>query len=172
MTARVKIGISACLLGEKVRYDGDDRRDPALIDALGELVEWVPVCPEVEMGLGVPREPLHLEGDAENPRLVTNDTRIDLTAAMNEWAARRTADLREEDLRGFILKNRSPSCGRHDVAILMPAAGPDMEPVSVGAGLFAKALMENLPALMIEDEEHLDDPPAMAAFSRAIETAP
>jgi len=164
MTGEVKIGISACLLGQKVRYDGDDRRDQALIDALGELVEWVPVCPEVEMGLGVPREPMHLEGSANDPRLVTNDTRLDYTEAMKEWGARRISQLREEGLSGFILKNRSPSCGLSDVAIRENPGAHENEPQQLSSGLFARMLMESMSGLTLANVEDLQSPESVAGF--------
>lgn len=165
MKAKVKIGISACLLGQKVRYDGGDRRDEALLEALKDLVEWVPVCPEAELGLGVPREPMHLEGDAGQPRLITNDTRIDLTAAMAEWAARRAAGLTQEGLSGFVLKSRSPSCGRLDVPILSSSREkPTLEPPPLSSGLFALALMDRFPRLTLADELSLRDPQILASF--------
>ena len=131
MKRKVKIGISACLLGENVRYDGGNRFDAGLAQALGPLVTWVPVCPEVEAGLGVPREPMHLVGSSGGTRLVTIKTGLDHTELMEEWAARRLGELGGEKLSGFIFKSRSPSCALTAVEVEGMAA----ESLSVeGAG--------------------------------------
>src|SRR4030042_3743821 len=108
---KIKIGISACLLGEKVRYDGGHSLDRYITDTLGRYFEWVPVCPEVEYGLPVPREAMHLIGEPASPRLVTVRTGIDHTEGMTKWAADKLSRLEKEDLRGFIFKSKSPSSG-------------------------------------------------------------
>ena len=108
---KIPIGVSACLLGEKVRFDGGHKHDPYLTDTLGPFFDYVPVCPEVEAGFGVPREPMHLEGDPAEPRLVTLNTHRDLTAAMRTWAQRRVRQLEKEHLHGFVFKANSPSSG-------------------------------------------------------------
>ena len=154
MKTRPKLGISACLLGEKVRYDGNHKRDSLLIETLGQFVTFVPVCPEAECGLGVPREAMHLIGDPTAPRLVTLHTRMDLTDRMTEWASRRVAALAREGLAGFLFKGRSPSCAIADAPIL---AGVEA-PAATGPGLFARTLMACLPQLPVEDEERLRDP--------------
>jgi uncharacterized protein YbbK (DUF523 family) len=146
-----RVGISACLLGREVRYDGGHKLDRFLRDALGALVEFVPVCPEVECGLPVPREAMGLEGDPAAPRLVTRETRVDHTARMLRWAGRRVNALARRDLRGFVFKARSPSCG--------PGHGD-----ARGAGLFARAFMDRFPLLPVEDEERLRDPAVREAF--------
>jgi uncharacterized protein YbbK (DUF523 family) len=117
MEERIKLGISACLLGENVRYDGGHKLDRFLTDTLGQYVEYVPVCPEVECGLPIPRESMHLEGDPERPRLVTSRTHEDRTEQMVEWAKRRVVALEKEDLCGFIFKSNSPSSGMERVKI-------------------------------------------------------
>src|SRR5262245_17803046 len=91
--APLRLGIRACLLGQEVRYDGGHKRDPFLTDTLGRFVEWVPVCPEVELGLGIPRESIRLEGDPGAPRLVGIASRRDLTDRMQALAERRSAAL-------------------------------------------------------------------------------
>lgn len=149
-----KIGISACLLGEPVRYDGGHKRDPLLLDTLGRLVTFVPVCPEQECGLGVPREAMQLTGDPAAPRLVTLHTGQDLTSRMEQWAARRATELAAADLAGFILKSRSPSCAVHDTPIMAHSAAP----AATGPGLFARALRRRFPLLPMEDEGRLHDP--------------
>lgn len=110
MEVKIKLGISACLLGRPVRYDGGHKLDTFLRDTVGRFVEYVPVCPEAEAGFGIPREPMQLEGDLEAPRVITIETRRDMTEAMACWAGKRLKELADEGLRGFILKSRSPSC--------------------------------------------------------------
>src|SRR5512143_1734368 len=107
--AGIKLGISSCLLGENVRYDGGHKLDHYLRDTLGQFVEWVPVCPEVECGLPVPREAMRLVGDPDAPRLVTRKTGIDHTERMTKWAGRKLAQLERQNLCGFVFKARSPS---------------------------------------------------------------
>src|SRR4030066_404134 len=102
---KIKLGISTCLLGENVRYDGGHKLDRFLTDTLGQYIEYVPVCPEVECGLGVPRESMHLEGDPDSPRLVTTYSKQDLTERMVRWAKRRVTGLEKKKLWGFIFKS-------------------------------------------------------------------
>jgi uncharacterized protein YbgA (DUF1722 family)/uncharacterized protein YbbK (DUF523 family) len=156
---RLKIGISACLLGQEVRFDGGHKRDPFLTDTLGSQVEWVPVCPEVEMGLGTPREAMRLvrTGDGMVPlRMVTTRTGIDHTEGMNRWAARRLEELArdEADLCGYVLKKDSPSCGMERVKTYGDAGMPERN----GRGLYAAALMRRFPTLPVEEEGRLNDP--------------
>ncbi len=151
---KIKLGVSSCLLGEKVRYDGGDKRDHFLTDTLGEYVDWVPVCPEVECGLPVPREAMHLVGDAEAPRLVTIRTGVDHTSRMRQWARKKVTALAAEDLCGFVFKSRSPSSGMRGVKIY----SPEGIPISTGAGIFAKAFQDRFPLLPVEDEGRLHDP--------------
>ena len=112
---KIKLGISTCLLGENVRYDGGHKLDRFLTDTLGQYVEYVPVCPEVECGLSIPRESMHLEGDPESPRLVTSRTKQDMTGRMVGWANTRVVELEKEGLCGFIFKSDSPSSGMERV---------------------------------------------------------
>src|SRR6266436_4047539 len=115
--APLRLGISACLLGHEVRWDGGHKRDHFLAETLGRFVEWVPVCPEVELGLGVPREPIRLEGDPAAPRLVAANSRRDLTRAMTRLARARAAELARLDLVGYVFKKDSPSCGMERVRV-------------------------------------------------------
>ena len=151
---KIKLGVSSCLLGEKVRYDGGHKLDHFLTDTLGAYVDWVPVCPEVESGLPVPREAMHLVGDAEATRLVTIRTGVDHTIRMRQWAKKKVTALAAEDLCGFVFKSRSPSSGMRGVKIYTP----DGIPVSTGAGIFAKAFQDCFPLLPVEDEGRLHDP--------------
>lgn len=150
----VRIGISACLLGRKVRYDGDCKRDHFLSDTLGQYVEWAPVCPEVELGLPVPRPTMRLKRTNDRLRLIVPAEGKDLTAAMKAFAKRRVAALAAEGLDGFILKSKSPSCGPSRVKIHQDHG----RPVRQGRGLFAEALFTSLPNLPIEDEGRLHEP--------------
>ncbi len=151
---KIRIGISACLLGQNVRYDGGHRHDRYLTDTLGRWFEWVPVCPEVECGLGVPREAMRLVGDPENPRLVTIRSKIDLTDRMQDWAAGRLEGLAQEGLCGFIFKSRSPSSGMAAVKVY-GASGPA---VKRGVGIFAGAFMRRFPLIPCEEEGRMNDP--------------
>jgi len=151
---KIRLGISTCLLGERVRYDGGHKRDPFLVETLGRHVEWVPVCPEVECGLPVPREAMHLVGDPASPCLVTIRTGRDHTARMLTWAAERVRQLEAEDLCGFVFKSRSPSSGMERVKVYDERGSA----AKTGTGLFARAFMDHFPLLPVEDEGRLHDP--------------
>jgi uncharacterized protein YbgA (DUF1722 family)/uncharacterized protein YbbK (DUF523 family) len=159
-TDRVRLGVSACLLGEAVRYDGGHKHDRFLTDVLGRYVEWVPVCPEVELGLGVPRDTLRLVGSAEAPRLVREKTGEDLTARMRRYADGRIHALAALELDGYVLKRASPSCGLFRVRVYRDTGVPAPD----GRGLFAAALTAALPALPVEEEGRLGDPAIRETF--------
>jgi uncharacterized protein YbbK (DUF523 family) len=161
---KIRLGISSCLLGERVRYDGGHKHDAYLTDTLGQFVQWIPVCPEVECGLPVPREAMHLEGDPASPRLVTTRTHLDQTERMLSWARRRVEELAAGCLSGFVFKANSPSCGRECIP-LYDARGTAQES---GIGLFAWAFMERFPLLPVEDEERLHDPALRENFIERI----
>jgi len=163
----VRIGVSTCLLGEPVRYDGGHKLDRFVVETLGPYVEFLPVCPEVECGLPVPREAMHLAGDPENPRLVTIRTGIDLTAKMAAWAKKRVKDLESENLSGFIFKSGSPSSGMERVKVYNEKGLPS----KTGKGMFAKAFMENFPWIPVEDDGRLHDPLLRENFIEAIFTS-
>ncbi len=149
----VRLGISSCLLGEKVRYDGGHRLDHYLRDVLGKFVTWVPVCPESECGLGIPREAMRLVGDPASQRLVTIHTGKDLTQRMARWIDKRLEELAKEDLSGFIFKKGSPSSGFSGVKIYTEQGFPRYR----GMGLFARAFVERFSLLPAEDEARLND---------------
>ncbi len=151
---KIKIGISSCLLGNNVRYDGGHRHDRYITDTLGRYFAWCPVCPEVECGLGIPREAMRLVGDPENPRLVTILTGVDHTDGMNTWMKKKLQELEKENLCGFIFKSKSPSSGIGGVKIYTPSGMPDRK----GAGLFGGAFMKHFPLLPVIDEGQLHDP--------------
>jgi len=148
--SKIRVGISSCLLGERVRWDGEDRRD-VHARTLRRYFEWVLVCPEVEAGMGVPREPVSLIGPPGKVRMRGRETNQDWTAAMLRYARRRVRRLESENLCGYLFKYRSPSCGIARVPI-HTAAG---EPAWHGAGLFARTFCEHFPLIPVEDEDRL-----------------
>ncbi len=150
---RPRLGISTCLLGENVRWDGGHQHDRFLTGTLGRFVDYVPVCPEVECGFPIPREPFHLEGDPQHPRLVTSRTNVDHTKRMERWAADRVAELEKEELCGFIFKSGSPSSGMERVKVRNEKGMP----VKKGRGIFARVFMEKFPLLPVEDDGRLHD---------------
>jgi uncharacterized protein YbgA (DUF1722 family)/uncharacterized protein YbbK (DUF523 family) len=151
---RVRLGISACLLGEHVRFDGGHKRDPFLVETLGRFVEWVPVCPEVEAGMEAPRESMRLVQAEGRLRLLTNKSGQDQTDRMLRFARRRIHELAGDDLCGFVLKKDSPSCGLERVKVY----GTPGIPMRSGRGLFADALVTRFPLLPVEEEGRLNDP--------------
>jgi len=159
----VRIGISSCLLGDEVRFDGGHKRDAPLLEAFAPHVEWVRVCPEVEIGMGVPREPVRLVQSGGDLRMIAVHTGTDHTEAMRAFAARRVQALAAMDLRGYVLKSDSPSCGLHGVKVFDVNEG-DAEPARRGTGLFAAALTSAFPDLPIAEERQLADPASRASF--------
>ncbi len=151
---KIKIGISPCLLGEKVRYDAGHQLDRYVTDTLGHYFEWVPVCPEVEYGLPVPREPMRLVGDPDSPRLITIRTGIDHTDGMLKWAEKKLKELEKEELCGFIFKSKSPSSGIGGVKVYTPSGMPSQR----GIGLFGRAFMNKFPVIPVIDDGRLHDP--------------
>lgn len=148
------------MLGEKTRYDGAHTRNQFITRILGEWVEFVSICPEVECGFCVPREPLRLVGDPESPCLISVHTRQDYTPLMFHWARKRVVTLKKEDIWGFILKSKSPSCGIERVKVY------DKNGVAInkGRGLFARVLREHLPLVPIADEKRIHNPKIFKNF--------
>jgi len=153
MTRPIKLGVSSCLLGEHVRYDGGHKHDRYITDTLGRYFSFVPVCPEVGCGMPVPREAMRLEGDPASPRLVTSRTRIDKTQQMLAFCNTRVRELEVEDLCGFIFKKGSPSSGLYRVKVYSNGMAK-----SCGSGLFATAITSHFPLLPVEEEGRLNDP--------------
>jgi uncharacterized protein YbgA (DUF1722 family)/uncharacterized protein YbbK (DUF523 family) len=151
---KIKIGISSCLLGEKVRYDGGHKWDRYITDTLGAYFDWFPVCPEIEYGLPVPREAMHLNGNPDNPRLITVRTGIDHTEGMLRWVENKLRNLDQESLYGFIFKSRSPSSGIGGVTVFTPSGIPGRK----GAGLFGGAFLRRFPLVPAIDDGRLHDP--------------
>lgn len=164
MENRIRIGISTCLLGEKVRYDGGHKHDRFITQILGPFMEFVPVCPEVEAGFGIPREAFHLEGDIDHPRLITVKTHHDHTDRMVTWAQNRIRELESEALCGFIFKSKSPSSGLFRVKVYNRSGMP----VQQGVGLFARAFTEHFPLLPVEEDGRLYDMPLRENFIERI----
>lgn len=149
----LRIGVSACLLGQEVRFDGGHKHDRWLTGTLGPWCELVPVCPEVEAGMGIPRESVRLEGAVDAPRMVAPRSGRDWTGEMQAWSRRRVRELAALDLDGFVLKKNSPSCGLFRVKVY-----PDQGmPARTGRGLFASAFAAALPLIPAEEEGRLED---------------
>ena len=139
----IRVGISSCLLGEEVRFDGGHKHDTLITATLGKFFDWVPVCPEMEIGLGTPRESLRLVGIASSPKLLAPRSGTDHTGPMQHWAKEKLEQLRRADLHGYILKKDSPSCGMERVRVYGESGMPQRN----GRGLFAAALLEQFPWL-------------------------
>ena len=161
---KIRLGISTCLLGENVRYDGGHKLDRFLTETLGQYVEYVSVCPEVECGLPIPRESMHLDGDPDSPRLVTSRTKQDMTDRMVRWAKKRVVDLERDDLCGFIFKSNSPSSGMERVRVYDRKGVPAKK----GVGIFARIFMDFFPLIPVEDEGRLNDPEIRENFIERI----
>ena len=152
-SAPLRLGISSCLLGNKVRFDGGHKRDQFSTEQLGEFVEWVPVCPEVEVGMGTPRPALRLVDTGEGVRMVEIKSGLEHTAAMEKYSVKRVRTLKELGLSGYVLKKDSPSCGMTRVKVY----GKKSMPARNGVGLYAGALMDAYPELPVEEEGRLHD---------------
>ncbi len=150
----IRLGISSCLLGEEVRYDGGHARDRFAADVLSEWMEFVSVCPEVEMGMDIPRPTIRLADEGDGVQLIAPSTGEDFTEQMQTYSARRVSELQELDLDGYILKRRSPSCGMERIKIYRKGAALSTN----NPGLFAAELMQRWPSLPIEEEGRLNDP--------------
>ncbi len=166
MSEKIRLGISSCLLGEMVRYDGGHQLDRYLRDTLGGHVDYVPVCPEVEMGLPTPRETLRLVEHETGPRLVFSRSGDDVTDRMLSWARNRVRQLEKEDLCGFVFKAKSPSSGMERVKLYDRNGVPHKR----GVGLFARVFMEHFPLLPVEEDGRLHDPHLRENFIECIFT--
>jgi len=150
---RVRIGVSSCLLGAKVRFDGGHKKDDFLVNTFGEWVEWVPVCPEVEVGMGTPRESVRLVRKGGDVRMIAPRSGSDWTQAMRTYSVQRVEKLVTAELAGYVLKKDSPSCGMERVKVY-----GDGMPTKSGRGLFAEGLLSRFPNLPVEEEGRLCDP--------------
>jgi uncharacterized protein YbbK (DUF523 family) len=152
MNKKPLVGISTCLLGENVRHDGGNKLNRYLRNTLGKYVDYLPVCPEVECGMSVPREAIQLVDINGNIHLVTVKTNIDMTEKMNYWIKKRIKDLSKKQLCGFIFKSKSPSCGLSDAEVVRKKGIENN-----GTGLFAKSFIESFPMIPAVDEKVLND---------------
>ena len=166
MDKRIKIGVSSCLLGNNVRYNGGHAHNRYITDTLGEYLEFVPVCPEVECGLGIPRLTMHLRGDVKSPRLITTKTGEDHTERMVAWAKKRLEELADEGLCGFIFKKNSPSSGMYRVKVFNDKG----QPINKGRGIFAGMFMKRFPLIPVEEDGRLNDPKIRENFIEQIFT--
>lgn len=162
----IRILVSACLLGEKVRYDGGHKRDSFLVETLGRFVEYVPVCPEVECGLPPPRESMRLVGDPADPRLVAPKSGTDYTGKMQGWTRGKLQELEDIDLCGYICKKDSPSSGMERVKVYCDGGIP----AKAGSGMFTKAFMRHFPLIPVEEEGRLQDPVLRELFVERVFT--
>ncbi len=160
MKGKPRVGISACLTGKKVRYDATNAFDSYLCRTLGRHVEWVPICPEVECGLPVPREPMRLRGEPGSPRLIQTATGKDLTEHVRRWTEKRLRDLEGEGLCGFVFKAGSPCCGLNKVKV----HGLNGSPPRGGSGVFARAFTRRFPLLPVAEAEGMADPSVRESF--------
>ena len=150
----IRLGISSCLLGNEVRFDGGHKKDEFLTRQFSRYVEWVPMCPEMEIGLGVPRESLRLVAMNEQIRLVAPRSGLDHTEKMQRWTRALTSSLVESGICGFVLKKDSPSCGLDRVRVYHDKGLLHRK----GQGLFASGLADRFPGLPMEEEGRLNDP--------------
>ena len=151
---RPKLGISACLLGQAVRFDGGHKQDLFLINTFGQFVDWVSTCPEIEVGMGLPRESVRLVDSGTEARMIAERSGKDWTSLMNSYALRRIKALKHLDLSGYVFKKNSPSCGIDRVRLYNGKGAA----IRRGRGLFAAALMKELPLMPVEEEGRLNDP--------------
>lgn len=164
---KIRLGVSSCLLGNPVRYDGQHQRNGFVCDELAAFVEFVPVCPEVECGLPVPREPMRLVGNVASPRLIGVRNGHDFTEQMQTYVEARLEQLAQEDLDGFIFKKDSPSSGLERVKVYNSKGVPTRN----GRGMFAGAFIKRFPHLPVIEEGMLNDRFLRERFLNRIFTA-
>lgn len=151
---KITLGVSTCLLGYFVRYDGGHKLDRYVRDILGHYFQYAPVCPEVECGMPTPREALHLVGDPGSPGLLSRKSRRDYTEQMQQWGRGKLGKLVEADICGYIFKSRSPSCGMEGIKVYNEQGSPG----ATSAGIWAGMLLGRFPFLPVEEDVRLKDP--------------
>jgi uncharacterized protein YbgA (DUF1722 family)/uncharacterized protein YbbK (DUF523 family) len=150
--ANIRIGVSSCLLGKKVRFDGGHKRSRFVTDALSNYFELIPYCPEVAIGMGIPRQPIRLVGDRDNPQAVgVKNPELNVTQPLKDYAHKVAGTI--DGLCGFIFKKDSPSCGMTRVKVYNSKGMPER----AGTGLFAREIMQADPLLPVEEEGRLND---------------
>ena len=155
MDNKIKIGVSSCLIGEKVRWNGDHKQNHFVREILANYFEYVSVCPEMEVGMGVPRETVALYGNLEKSRMISKKTQTDWTRPMNNYIKDRLKSLTQDDLCGYIFKSKSPSCGLGRIPVYSEFGS---NKVRHGSGMFAQAFTKAFPIVPTEDEGRLNDP--------------
>ncbi|NRA46157.1 MAG: DUF1722 domain-containing protein [Oligoflexales bacterium] len=151
MTSKIKIGTSSCLLGQKVRFDGQHKYHWYINEILGKYFEYVPICPEAEVGMGIPRKTVRLVGPLKNPNMVEPVSGEDWTDRINKFTRSKIKSL--DGLSGYLFKKGSPSCGAFRVKVYQKNGIP----LANGQGLFAKQVIEAYPLLPVEEEGRLND---------------
>ena len=151
---RIRIGLSACLAGDEVRFNGGHSHQRYLTETLGQFFEYVTACPEIEAGMTVPRPAVRLVAAGEKVRVIDPKNGVDWTAAMEDHAVQRAGMVVDEGLSGFILKSKSPSCGMERVKVYDHNDVPNAS----GRGIFAEELLRRYPRLPMEEEGRLNDP--------------
>lgn len=163
LTGKYRLGISQCLLGDRVRYDGASIADSVVLEKLAALFELVAICPEVEAGFGVPRPAVQLSGDLLEPRVTgRDDPTLDVTARLSEYTQARLAGLAELD--GYVFKSRSPSCGLNSTPVFV--AGVCITEAS--RGVFARAVCQRYPDLPVIEDSALGSEQALQVFIDAV----
>ena len=152
---KIKIAISACLIGLKYRYDGESRFSQNIVDRLKDKVDFIPVCPEVECGLSIPRPKMHLEASAKGTRLKVTDSRNDETERMINWAENKLDQLERMGISGFLFKSKSPSCALASAKLMLP--GGKRTITEAEDGIFAAMLKRRFPKMIIGEEKDLDE---------------
>lgn len=162
---RIRLGISSCLLGKEVRYNGGHARDMFVLETFAPYVDFIDVCPEVECGMPVPREAIRLVGDSDRPRLLGHKSQTDFSPQMQTWTATRLAELAREELCGYIFKSKSPSCARYRLKVYPENGG---QPSPSGVGMFTREFIREFPLLPVEEEGRLHDPQLREHFIERI----
>ena len=157
------VGVSRCLLGDAVRYDGKSKANQIVLEQLSQVLELIPVCPEVEAGLSTPRPPVQLTGSIKNPKLTgRDDPSLDITDIMQAYCETRPLGLNH--LSGFIFKSRSPSCGLNSTPVYI-----DGHCVSeTGRGIFSKSLCKTCPDLPVIEDTELEAKNQLERFMQAV----
>ena len=155
MSGKIKVGVSSCILGMKVRYDGGHKRNAFVTETLGQYFDWVLTCPEVAIGLSIPRDSIQLRKVDGETRLIEPRSEKDLTDPMTDYSRKRAEQLADIGIYGYILKAKSPSCGMERMKVYKEHG---VRPDNTGVGVFAQALLERFPNLPVEEDGRLMDP--------------
>ena len=161
---KIFIGISSCLVGQKVRFDANHKEQRLITQKMAQRFEFIPVCPEVAIGLGVPRTPIHLTGDQHNQRAVNiKDETVDVTQRLIDFGQQKAKQL--VHISGYIFKKGSPSCGLFNVKVYKTKN----KVFHSGTGVYAKQIIQNNPLLPVEEEGRLKDGSLRHNFLQRVE---